>query len=163
MDSSKLFLNPVRMRIIQYLVLNPEATSNEIITYIDDVPRTTLYRHLKMLEENGVIDVVRENRIRGTMEKVYGLNLSYTSNEGEEQSANAFFLGLLADFQNYFKEETHDANKDMLMFRTSLLIADDEEFLAFLTEYGQLLRKYMGNEMQGERKQRRVSIISSPF
>ena len=151
------------MRIIQYLLLNLEATSNEIISYIDDVPRTTLYRHLKMLEENGVINVVRENRIRGTLEKVYSLNLSYTSSEGEKQSANVFFLGLLADFQNYFKEETHDAEKDMLMFRTSLLVVDDEEFLAFLTEYGQLIKKYMNNKRQGERKQRRVSIISSPF
>lgn len=152
MDSTKIFLNPTRMRVLQYLLTHTEATSNEIIEYIQDIPRTTMYRHLKLLEDNGVITVVRENRIRGTLEKVYSLNLNYQANQTVAETANAFFLGLLADFQTYIAQENQDMKKDMLLFQTSTLMASDEEYTAFLTAIAELLKGLMNNPVTPEPK-----------
>ena len=50
-DTMKAMLNPVRMRIIQHLILHPTATSGEIAAALCDVPKATLYRHIKKLAQ----------------------------------------------------------------------------------------------------------------
>ena len=49
---NEVMLNPVRMRIIQTLVAKQNMTTTEICEKISDVPRTTLYRHIKVLLDN---------------------------------------------------------------------------------------------------------------
>ena len=51
MDWSELVLHPVRLRALQHLRAAGEATAKEIATAMEDVPRSTAYRHVKALEE----------------------------------------------------------------------------------------------------------------
>lgn len=162
MDITKILLNPVRMRIIQYLLLNAETTVNSIIEQIDDVPRTTLYRHLKVLEDNNLITVVKENRIRGTLEKVYSINKNVAFDQSPSEAADSFFLGLLSDFRKYFQNEHANPQVDMLMFRTATLLMTDDEFVEFITEIGDVIKKRLNNKMTEGRKLRKISTISSP-
>jgi len=48
-DINEIMLNPVRMRIIQELAVKQSTTTTELCEKISDIPRTTLYRHIKIL------------------------------------------------------------------------------------------------------------------
>ncbi|UHA58283.1 helix-turn-helix domain-containing protein [Metabacillus litoralis] len=82
MDSkAKLILHPVRMKIVQTLIGSKEYTVQQIAARLTDVPQATLYRHLNKLLEAEVLKVVKENQIRGTVEKIYALNEHEVSNK----------------------------------------------------------------------------------
>lgn len=73
MSKIKLILHPVRMKIIQSLINGKKFTVNQIAERVKDVPQATLYRQLNTLLEADLIEVVQENQVRGTIEKVYAL------------------------------------------------------------------------------------------
>ena len=76
MELAEIVMNPVRQRIFQYLLLHETGTVKEIRKALPDVPGASLYRHIKLLTESGILTVVGENRIRGTVESIYSLNKS---------------------------------------------------------------------------------------
>lgn len=76
MELAEIVMNPVRQRIFQYLLLHETGTVKEIRKALPDVPGASLYRHMKLLTESGILTVVGENRIRGTVESIYSLNRS---------------------------------------------------------------------------------------
>ena len=61
-DLAKIVMNPVRIRIAQYLILHEQGTTAQIGEELSDVPKASLYRHMKMLEDAGLIQVVQENK-----------------------------------------------------------------------------------------------------
>ena len=73
-DLIDIVMNPVRQRIIQALMIRKEATSAQILEQLKDVSRASLYRHIKVLLDAGVIQVVKEESRRGAVEKTYMLN-----------------------------------------------------------------------------------------
>lgn len=73
MDIDRLLLNPARLRIMQYLRLRGRVRTSDIVEHLDDVPCATVYHHVKLLEEHGMIEVVEERLVRGVVEKVYAL------------------------------------------------------------------------------------------
>ena len=74
MDIVEIVMNPARQRIFQYLLVNETGTVKEMRKALPDIPSASLYRHVKILLDNGILTVVEENRIRGTVESVYKLN-----------------------------------------------------------------------------------------
>ena len=74
MDIIEIVMNPARQRIFQYLLVNETGTVKEMRKALPDIPSASLYRHVKILLDNGILTVVEENRIRGTVESVYKLN-----------------------------------------------------------------------------------------
>lgn len=87
-------MNPVRQRIFQYLLLHETGTVKEIRKALPDVPGASLYRHMKLLTESGILTVVGENRIRGTVESIYSLNKSAL--EIDDANGTAVQTALLA-------------------------------------------------------------------
>lgn len=73
MNTSKLLLHPARLRILQYIRLHGNISTTELLAVLRDIPRATVYHHVKLLEENGMIEVTAEKRIRGSVEKTYGI------------------------------------------------------------------------------------------
>ena len=69
-------MNPARQRILQYLMAHEIGMVKEIKKCLPDIPGTSKYRYIKILADHSVITVVRENRIRGTVESVYRLKQS---------------------------------------------------------------------------------------
>lgn len=165
-DLNQIILNPVRMRIIQYLISNEIVTAKELVEWLPDVPRTTLYRHINTLAEANILKVVKENRIRGTVEKVYSLNTDTIASQNtiENASLNAFgfLMNIYADFDRYFKGDDVDPNRDKLFFNHMVLMLSDNEFDDFIGEFRGLVEKHLNNESSTDRKPRRLSIISSP-
>ncbi|MGL6174629.1 MAG: helix-turn-helix domain-containing protein [Cellulosilyticaceae bacterium] len=165
MSIAKATLNPIRMRIIQYLMLHQSATAKELVEIMDDVPRTTLYRHINTLESATLIQVIQENKIRGTVEKVYGLNTETKaySEQSPSQIASQFMLEILGRFERYFQQEESDPQKDMLFMRTATFNLTDKEYGELLGEIGGVMAKYLDLEKTPDRKVRQLSTISSPY
>ena len=164
-DLITLMMNPVRQRIIQFLILNKTATTNEIGRNLSDVPPASLYRHVKLLLEAGCIEVTEEKKIRGTVEKTYRLAERPMGQEAEQDIAALFqngMLSLMGTFMKYFEREDADPKRDMLSFTTSSLLLSDEEFMQMLGRIGEVLNQVIENKPAEGRKVRRITFISSP-
>ena len=67
-----ILLHPVRLRIIMAAV-NRQVTVQQLASELPDIPQATLYRNIKALAVAGILSVVREQRVRNTLEKTYAL------------------------------------------------------------------------------------------
>ncbi|EGT3798364.1 helix-turn-helix domain-containing protein [Clostridioides difficile] len=164
MDIAKLILNPARLRILQYIRLHGSVRTSDIVKYLNDIPRATVYHHVKILEENNMIEVIKENRVRGTIEKVYALKEYTTSMEGETFVAlsTAFYVGLMQEMNEYFSRKEQDHKKDNVFFSSVLLYMSDNEYENLLKSIADLLKPYIEQKPKSNLKLRKLSIISSP-
>ena len=162
---NEILLNPVRMRIIQELSTRETATTNEICERISDVPRTTMYRHIKILIENKILSVISEEKVRGSLERTIALNIpeitKHNTVENAAENALGFLLNNYTKFHRYFNAENPDPGKDKIFLNNTVLMMNDSEFERFTDELRQLLIKY-SFEMDEDRKARDISIISAP-
>jgi len=165
-DLSNIIMNPIRMRIIQFLMTNETSTAGDILKQMSDIPKTTLYRHLNILEENSLIVVVMENKIRGTLEKVYSLNMNTidkgNSIENGKRNALGFLMNLYSDFDKYFDSKSVNPKKDNVFLHSATLLMTDDEFQSFFEEVNNIFKKYMNATPSEDRKIRKLSTISSP-
>lgn len=160
-----IIMNPVRLRIIQYLMIHKQGTTAMIKQELSDIPPASLYRHIKILFEAGYIEVVKENKVRGVVEKVYQL-AKEPFVDANQQNVDAVIqsglFSLMNSFQMYFKEKDVDPVRDMLTLSTSTLLLTDEEFIDVLKKFSGILNEVITNQPAEGRKQRRITLISSP-
>src|ERR1700712_2699189 len=71
MATADVLLHPVRMRILQTLFDADPLTTAQRRERLPDIPPATMYRHVAVLAEAGVLEVVNEKRVRGTVERSY--------------------------------------------------------------------------------------------
>ncbi|MBC5736397.1 helix-turn-helix domain-containing protein [Lawsonibacter faecis] len=165
MDRAKLILNPARLRILQHLKLCGRACTAELVEHLAGVPRATVYHHVKLLEQGGLIEVVQENRVRGTVEKVYAMKaggLPITEGADAAALSTAFHMGLMQEMNDYFGRGEGDCRRDNVFFTSALLCLTDGEYAALLRELVELLKPY-AERTEGEgRRLRKLSIIASP-
>lgn len=163
-DAASIVMNPIRLRIIQYLGIHKEGTTAQIREELSDIPQASLYRHIKVLAEAGWITVVKETRLRGAVEKTYTLSEGALNSGNDSPSASIQngILSILASFHTYFQSPENDPRSDMLTFATSTLMLSDEEYMEFLKNIGELIGKTIGKAPDGQRKPRRFTVISSP-
>lgn len=163
METVEIVMNPVRQRIFQYLLIHETGTVKEIRKALSDVPGASLYRHMKILTENSIINVVGENRIRGTVETIYQLNKDILKiDDPDGGTVQTALLGICASFAKYFSGESPDPKKDLLLMTTCTLKLNDAEFMDFLSEINQVALKYMDISVKEDSKTRQITLISSP-
>lgn len=164
-DINEVMLNPVRMRIIQTIAAKQNMTAAEICEKISDVPRTTLYRHIRILLDNKILSVISEQKIRGSLERTLTLNtdeiVKNNTLENAAQNAFSFLMNKYTVFQNYFAGEKPDPARDRIFLNNTILMTSDDEFDQFLSELGGLLAKYSFDFSSG-RRARDISIVSAP-
>lgn len=163
---SEMLLHPVRMRILQHLTKNGSATTGSIAKIMPDVPRTTLYRHLNLLQKEGYLKIAKEIKVRGTYEREYKIDEAHmrgrTQKEKERQATFDLLLRMIGDFEEYYEEPESDAGRDMLFFTGNTLRLSDEEFTFFLQELFTLLAKYDALSGGEDQKPRSITMISAP-
>jgi DNA-binding transcriptional ArsR family regulator len=170
-SKTKLILHPVRMKITQSLLNGKKLNVQQIAEQLKDVPQATLYRHLNKLLEADVIEVVQENQIRGTVEKVYGIKEQEVNspedflNLSKEQHLELFFsftTHLLGLYENYLDQGEVDLLKDGVSYRVANVQLTDEEYMELIRGMGSLIQKAMQNERTPERKGRNIATIVIP-
>ncbi len=168
----KTMLHPIRMRIMQTLLDRKEMTAGEIAEKLKDIPQASLYRHLNALLKEEILMVVSENRIRGTVEKVYSLSSmleSSTAKEIEKASKEdhfsyffSFLMNLLGEYEEYLQQEVIDLKEDGVSYRQFSLQLSDEELMDLLTGIREKLVEAMDNEPREDRRLRTVANIVIP-
>ncbi len=71
-SKAELLLHPIRLQIVTALT-DRQMTARELAKNIPGIPPTTLYRQINTLVEGGILKVVGETQIRGTIERRYAL------------------------------------------------------------------------------------------
>ena len=162
-EIAEVFMNPVRQRIIQYLLVHEKGTVKEMKKELSDIPSASLYRHIKILADHEFLIVVEENRIRGTVENVYQLNRAALEVDDESGTAvQMSLLSLCAAFAKYFSSGHVDPRKDLLMLTSCTLTLTDEDFIKFLTELNEVTAKYMTKPVTKKSVTRQITLVSSP-
>lgn len=171
-SKADLILHPVRMRIIQTLVGGKRLAAQEMIEYLPDVPQASLYRHLKKLVDADLLEIVEENRIRGTVEKVYALpdqvkgfteeDLLHLSRGEHMNLFMKFFANVLADYERYLAQDTINLKKDGVGYRQIRFFANEEELMEFGQSMAKAVGKLLENKPAPDRKQRILTTILMP-
>lgn len=164
-DIYDIMLNPTRMRIVQVFASRNSMTANEICEAINDVPRTTLYRHINILIEANILVIVEEKKIRGSVERTLSLNINELSkpshSENIPQQAFGFLMGIYSKFEKYFGKDTSVSKGNTMFFNNTVMMLTDSEFDEFMSDLQKLFVKYHFEAADG-RKPRDISIISAP-
>ncbi len=129
-------LHPVRLQMV-WVVAGREMTAQEIAQALPNVAQASLYRHLNRLVEVGVLSVVRENRVRGAVEKVYALvgenarisreEFMGASKEDHYRYFQAFLSSLLPAYQAYLQQEQAEKIGQTVSYGTAILYLSEEE------------------------------------
>jgi hypothetical protein len=175
MATADLLLHPVRLRIVQAFLGDRTLTTADLRTELPDVPVATLYRHVGVLAEAGVLAVVGERKVRGAAERSYRLVTEAASVGATEAAAMSvddhrrafatFVAALLADFDRYADAAPGpglDPASDGVGYRQVALWLDDEEFAALVTELRAVLTARLALGPDGVRRRRIVSQVFLP-
>ena len=164
-DINEVLLNPTRLRIVQELAKHESLNTLELCDRLDDVPRTSMYRHIRLLLETRVVSIISEKRVRGSEERTLALNTTEINqgNTLERASHNelVFLLSKYARFHTYFSGKSPNPGKDRIFLNNTVLMVTDEEYDQFLSELRDLLIRYSYEADEG-RRPRDISILSAP-
>ncbi|MGW7684907.1 helix-turn-helix domain-containing protein [Kribbella sp. NPDC054772] len=137
MDPLELLGHPVRLRIVHALRGGRELTTGELGELIADVSKATLYRHVELLAEGGILEVAEERRVRGAVERRFRLRAeraSITPEQLEQLTTDdhrrAFAIAmaaLLAEFTAYVDHAGADPLADLVGYRQHAIWLSDAE------------------------------------
>lgn len=166
MASSDILLHPVRLRIVQTFLGDRALTTSQLAAELDDVPAASLYRHVALLADAGVLRVAAERRIRGSLERTYTLaaaaasvgpaELAAMTPEQHKQAFLAFTAGLMADFDRYLAAGTPDLVRDGVGYSINAMWLTDAEFLEFARDLSMVFQPRLANA-PGKGRTRRLS------
>jgi hypothetical protein len=172
MTSADLLLHPVRLRIVKAFLGDRALTTSELAAELDDVPTGSLYRHVALLTQAGVLQVVAERRVRGAVERTYRLRLfaarisptEATAMSAEEhlQAFMVYVAGMLADAERYLASGKPDPIKDGADYQVGALWLTDGEFAELLRELAIVFQPHLGNPPGKRRKRRIVYTVFLP-
>lgn len=164
--------NPVKCRLLLEIHSQGEATAKHLSDTYRDIPPATLYRHLKKMLSDGILKVVKETQIRGTVEKTYALASNVNSemetmleeNSGElyMQYFMQYMMGFAEQFQRYCQSPDINIKEDMTGFSLSPLYLSDQELTSLVTDISHVINAAKDNKPDRERKLRTIGIIISP-
>lgn len=166
-----IVIHPVRLRLLQALQ-NDHLTTQELADQLPSIPKSSIYRHLKVLLAEGFVEVVDTRSIKGTLEKVYGLarspHLSLEDMKDLSKDEHLhFFIIYLADLLKGYSDfiETTalpDILEQKFGYSDINLYATDAEMELFFAELNRLVIPLNQASHTPERSALRFSSIVIP-
>jgi DNA-binding transcriptional ArsR family regulator len=169
--TADLLLHPVRLRIVQAFLGERTLTTAELGAELDDVPTASLYRHVGLLLDAGVLTVIEERRVRGAAERRYRLVVEGASADPAGMSADdhrrafaTFVAALLADLDRYLDRagDAPDLAADGVGYRQAGLWLDDDEFAGLLSDLREVVGARMALPQRVGRRRRILSTVLMP-
>jgi hypothetical protein len=172
MASADLLLHAVRLRIVKAFLGDRALTTSQLAGELDDVPAGSLYRHVALLTEAGVLQVVAERRVRGAIERTYTLRLFAAQIQPGEAAAMtldehaqafmAYVAGLLADFDRYLASSPPDPVRDGADYRVAALWLTDAELTDLRQDLLGVFQPRLANAPGGGRRRRMIYNVVLP-
>jgi hypothetical protein len=175
--TADLLLHPVRLRVVQAFLGDRVLTTADLHAELADVPVASLYRHVGLLADAGVLAVVGERKVRGAAERSYRLVLEAASVGAEDAASmsaddhrrafTTFAAMLLADFDRYLGRAAPsgaapDLAADRVGYRQAAVWVTDGEFDEMVAELAGVLQARMRHQPGGGRRRRLVSTVHLP-
>ncbi|WP_136042652.1 MULTISPECIES: helix-turn-helix domain-containing protein [unclassified Microbacterium] len=172
MTKRDLLTHPVRLRIIHAMSGGRSATGSEIRAALADVPKATLYRHLALLTDGGVLEVDSEQRVRGAVERRYRLNraasvidpaMAASTSIAEHRRAFAAAAAvLLTEFNAYLDRPDADPTADLVGYRQHSIWLSPDEREQLISDLRDAIVPHMGHEPSAARSRHLLSPILFP-
>ena len=169
-----LLLHPIRLRIVTAMT-GDRVTAKDLASALPDIPQTTLYRHINVLVDGGLLEVVEEIPQRGTVERVFGFkvppslsreDLTGLSKEEYQQAFTLILTTLLQEAINSLNNLPDDEEIDLLgegyQFSQIHLNLNDVEYEKLNKAILNLMLAAASNKPSGERKRRIFSYLFIP-
>jgi DNA-binding transcriptional ArsR family regulator len=172
MATADLLLHPVRMRILQALFDADPLTTSQLRDRLPDIAPATMYRHIAVLAEGGVLEVVEEKRVRGTVERSYRIRKEEAvvdpaaraamTREDHQRGFTTFATSLMSDFDRYLAHEDADPHVDGVVYRQAAVWLTEEEFAEMVEEIEHAVVSRIGRATEDGRVRRVVSLVVVP-
>jgi hypothetical protein len=160
------------MRIVQAFLPDRQLTTSDLRSELPDVPSATLYRQVAELARGEVLHVVREDGVRGTVERTYRLRIGaghidpeaarQLSVDEHRQLFLTFTAGVLADFDGYLDGDDVDLGRDLVGYRRTAMYLSDEETTALVADLRAILHARMALPPSPDRTRRVLVTVLVP-
>lgn len=170
MDTADLMFHPVRLRIVHAMSGNDVWTTSQLAERLPDVPRTSIYRQVGLLTDGGIVEIVDERRVRGSVERSFRLRRDRTS-IGEREASGlsiddhrrgfaASMAALVAEFDHYLDSDGADPVADEVGYRQGVFCMTKKEHRELLKEIRQLVLAKTRAAQQNPRARRLPYLFS---
>ncbi len=169
-SKAALINHPVRARLV-LAIIGRALTTQQIAIVLPDVPRTSLYRHIRELTEANVLIVVDERRIRGTLEKTYAMRpkaalltpeeFANTSHEEYLHLVTSFLGAMTHVYQEYLARREDELPREVFSLSCPLYLTTDE-FQTLKQQLLDLIAPLEPNERTPERRRRIIGLLGVP-
>lgn len=175
LTKAELILHPVRLRILQTL-MGDAFTTQEITDRLGNVPKSSIYRHLKLLLAEGMVEIAAARLVNGIQEKTYRLAQRPFLNPEElvgitgEQHAHyfaTFVLALLQNFQQYLTQKELaggplDLAADRVGYTDMAFYVTNEEMDQLGQTLNEAILPVLKNEPAPGRHKHKMAFVSHP-
>jgi len=168
-----LLLHPVRLRIVHAMFGGRTRTTSDLCLSLADVPKTTVYRHVGLLSEAGVLEVVSEHRVHGAVERTFRLRRERSvigadaaasmSLEDHRHGFAAATAALLAEFNAYLSRQRADPTADSVSYRQFTLWLDPRELAELIAQVRNAILSKMGAKPTPSRTPYLASTLLLPL
>ncbi len=172
----ELILHPVRLRILQTL-MGETLTTQDIADQIPDVPKSSIYRHLKLLLDGEMIAVADTQLVHGIQEKRYGLqqrpylgpdDMSGITADEHLRYFTIYILTILRGFAGYLETAVTPAGvvdllADRVGYTETVFFVDADELDALQQGLNDLLRSLAHNPPGNGRHKHKLAFIIHPL
>jgi hypothetical protein len=162
--SADLLLHPIRLRIVKAFLGDRVLTTAQLASEIEDVPLGSLYRHVAVLTQAGMLQVVAERRVRGAVERTYAMRLPAARMQPDEVAAMspddhtqafvAFVAGMLGDFDRYVESPGFDPIGDDATYRLAGMWLTNAEYAEYLRDLVAISQPRLANPPGRGRRRR---------
>ncbi|MFE0380533.1 helix-turn-helix domain-containing protein [Streptomyces inhibens] len=172
MDMVDLLLHPVRLRIVHTMTGGRTLTTAQLCDLLPDVSKATVYRHVGLLADAGILEVESEQRVRGAVERRYRLNRARSIIDADTAASISLddhrrgfavaMAALLAEFNAYLDRGHADPTADLVGYRQHALWLSRDELTEMIGEMRSVIVSRMGNAPSPERTRHLISPILFP-
>jgi len=168
-----LLLHPVRLRIVHAMSGGRTRTTSELCASLPDISKATMYRHVGLLAEGGLLEVAGEQRVHGAVERRYRLHQARAvidrdaaasmSLDEHRHGFAAAMAALVAEFNAYLDREHADPTADLVGYRQIPLWLTQDEVVKLIGELRAIIVSRMNNQPAPDRRLHLLSPILFPI
>ena len=164
--------HPIQSRLIIDVMAQGKTTAKTLASMNKNIPQATLYRYLKKMVADGVLEIAGERKVRNVTEKIYAMGIDFPAYTEKMLRENAgetylgmfqqFTIGLLNAFSAYCASDNIDLLNDGSGFRVTSIYASLSELKELSGKIQALIAPYQNREAAPMRKAHSIAVIITP-
>ena len=167
-----LMLHPIRLRILSELV-GKQMSTRQISEALPDIAQATLYRHINVLVDGQMLEVVAEHTVNGAIERIYSVvdgaasisrdELRQLSRGDHMRYFTVFAASLIDTFAEYMDAcQLERVGDDGMSYNRVVLYLTDEERTLLNREISRLVGGMMSVAPSPDRKRYTLASMVIP-